>query len=105
MPAAVNSPEPQTVDDDPATPQTSYDVKKAFGAIARIHTNRLELSPRQQEKLRAFIDRYVARTRKSKEYTQEHRVHMADPVSYTHLDVYKRQPGNRHCAPWPAPAY
>ena len=71
VPAAVNSPEPQTVDDDPATPQTSYDVKKAFGAIARIHTNRLELSPRQQEKLRAFIDRYVARTRKSKEYTQE----------------------------------
>ena len=79
VPAAVNSPEPQTVDDDPATPQTSYDVKKAFGAIARIHTNRLELSPRQQEKLRVFIDRYVARTRKSKEYTQEHRVHMADP--------------------------
>ena len=69
----------QAGEDDPATPQTTYDVKKAFGAIARIHTNRLDLSARQQEKLRAFIDRYVARTRKSKEYTQEHRAHMADP--------------------------
>ena len=69
----------QAGEDDPATPQTSYDVKKAFGAIARIHTNRLDLSARQQEKLRAFIDRYVVRTRKSKEYTQEHRAHMADP--------------------------
>ena len=79
IPATTNGAAPQSGDDDPATPQTSYDVKKAFGAIARIHTNRLELSPRQQEKLRAFIDRYVARTGKSKAYTQEHRAHMADP--------------------------
>src|SRR5690606_210065 len=60
-------------------PQAKYDVQKSFGAIARIHTARQALSPRQQDKLRAFIERYVARTRKSKAYTQENRAQMADP--------------------------
>lgn len=59
---------------------TRYDVKKAFGAIARIDNNaRFELSPRQRGKLDAFITRYTARTAKSKQYTTEHRDHMADP--------------------------
>ncbi|GAB3384694.1 amino acid adenylation domain-containing protein [Lysobacter fragariae] len=57
-----------------------YDVKQAFGAIARIDTSaRQELSPRQREQLDAFIDRYVARTRRSKAYTELHRPHLADP--------------------------
>jgi amino acid adenylation domain-containing protein len=63
----------------PAGPM-KYDVKKAFGAIARIHTSRSEeLTPHQKAKLESFIHRYCARTRRSKEYTQAHRAHLADP--------------------------
>lgn len=63
------------------TPRGSprYDVKKAFGAIARIHTDTADLTDRQRARLDTFIRRYVARTRQSKEYTQRHRPHMADP--------------------------
>ena len=56
-----------------------YDVKKAFGAIARIHTQAGALTERQQSRLDAFARRYIERTRKSKAYTVEHRSHMADP--------------------------
>ncbi|GLQ46115.1 hypothetical protein GCM10007862_11660 [Dyella lipolytica] len=67
-------------DEEAALAHTRYDVKKAFGAIARIDTAaRFELSPHQQARLDSFIQRYVARTRKSKDYTQAERPHMADP--------------------------
>jgi len=57
-----------------------YDVKKAFGAIARIHTSRSDtVSPAQKDALAAFIKRYTARTKKSKDYTTAHRAHLADP--------------------------
>ncbi len=56
-----------------------YDVKKAFGAIARIHTQANDVTERQRVRLEAFMRRYVARTRKSKDYTVEHRPHLADP--------------------------
>lgn len=65
--------------DEPAQP-VRYDVSKAFGAIARIHTQRTaEPSGRQKARLAAFIRRYVERTRKSKEFTEANRPHMADP--------------------------
>jgi amino acid adenylation domain-containing protein len=66
-------------DEEAALAHTRYDVKKAFGALARIDTGQLELSARQRGRLDSFIQRYVARTRKSKEYTQAERSHMADP--------------------------
>jgi acyl transferase domain-containing protein len=56
-----------------------YDVKKAFGAIARIHTQGSELTERQRARLKAFMARYVERTQKSKAYTVQHRAHLADP--------------------------
>jgi glutamate-1-semialdehyde aminotransferase len=58
----------------------TYDVKKAFGAIARIHTtpNR-DITGRQQARLDAFVRRYVERTPKSKAFTAANRGHMADP--------------------------
>lgn len=56
-----------------------YDVKKAFGAIARIHTQPSEMTERQRARLEAFMRRYVERTRKSKQYTEQHRSHLADP--------------------------
>ncbi|MCX7514607.1 polyketide synthase [Frateuria sp. STR12] len=66
-------------DEEAALAHTRYDVKKAFGAIARIDTGACELSAHQQARLDRFAQRYVARTRKSKEYTEAHRPHMADP--------------------------
>ena len=66
--------------EEAAVAHTSYDVKKAFGAIARIDNSAgIALSDPQRRKLEAFIEHYVARTRKSKDYTQAHRAHMADP--------------------------
>src|SRR6185437_10654024 len=81
MPAPVAAAAAATAasDEETALAHTRYDVKKAFGAIARIDTGKAELSPRQQGRLERFVERYVARTRKSKEYTQAHRPHMADP--------------------------
>src|SRR6185437_13974045 len=81
MPAPVGAAAAATAasDEETALAHTRYDVKKAFGAIARIDTGKAELSPRQQGRLERFVERYVARTRKSKEYTQAHRPHMADP--------------------------
>ncbi len=71
----------ESADDEAATlAHTHYDVKKAFGAIARIdNAAKAELDPHQRGKLDAFMARYIARTGKSKAFTQEHRGHMADP--------------------------
>ncbi|KAB8173374.1 amino acid adenylation domain-containing protein [Lysobacter maris] len=66
-------------DEETALSHTRYDVKKAFGAIARIHSSADELTGRQRARLDAFIRRYTARTQRSKEYTQAHRSHLADP--------------------------
>jgi amino acid adenylation domain-containing protein len=66
-------------EDEPAAVPQTYDVKKAFGAIARIHTIADELTPKQRQKLDALVARYTRRTAKSKAYTVEHRPHMADP--------------------------
>src|SRR4029079_6329862 len=66
-------------EDEPPAGPVNYDVKKAFGAIARIHTTVDELTPQQRARLDALIARYTARTRRSKDYTTEHRGHMADP--------------------------
>jgi amino acid adenylation domain-containing protein len=62
----------------PAEPMR-YDVKKAFGAIARIHTQSNALTDRQMARLDAFMRRYIERTQKSKAYTLQHRAHLADP--------------------------
>jgi glutamate-1-semialdehyde aminotransferase/malonyl CoA-acyl carrier protein transacylase/acyl carrier protein len=70
---------PPTQDEEAALAHTTYDVKKAFGAIARIHSTQTELSDRQRARLEAFMRRYIDRTRASKEYTQRHRDHLADP--------------------------
>ena len=57
-----------------------YDVKKAFGAIARIHTQADSgLTPRQQARLDAFIRRYNARTAGSKTAAEASRERLADP--------------------------
>jgi amino acid adenylation domain-containing protein len=71
--------EPAAQDEEAALAHTTYDVKKAFGAIARIHSTSTELTTRQRARLDAFMRRYIERTQRSKAYTQEHRPHLADP--------------------------
>jgi len=79
-PQPVAAPKPAEGEEDTGAVQQKYDVKKAFGAIARIDNHvDTDLSPQQKVKLDAFMDRYVARTRKSKEYTQANRAQLADP--------------------------
>lgn len=80
-PVVATAPTAPPVDNEEAAlAHTRYDVKKAFGAIARIDSHGHQpITPRQQGYLDRFIERYVARTRKSKDYTQAHRPHMADP--------------------------
>lgn len=86
-PAAQPSAQPAPAAAAQATPAAAeesqgpvkYDVKKAFGAIARIHTQNKDISERQKARLAAFTRRYVERTQKSKEFTAANRPHMADP--------------------------
>ncbi|RZI77590.1 MAG: amino acid adenylation domain-containing protein [Variovorax sp.] len=59
--------------------KATYDVKKAFGAIARIHTQSREISDRQRARLDTFMRRYMERTAASKAFTARNRPHMADP--------------------------
>ncbi|WP_243049110.1 polyketide synthase [Dyella sp. RRB7] len=80
LPAApVAASQPPAQDEESSLAHTTYDVKKAFGAIARIHSTQTELTERQRARLEAFMRRYIDRTRASKEYTQRHRDHLADP--------------------------
>lgn len=82
VPAAAAAPPPAEAapgDEEAALAHTRYDVNKAFGAIARIHSARSGTSERERVRLDAFMRRYIARTRKSKEYTEAHRAQLADP--------------------------
>ena len=64
--------------DEPARAMT-YDVKKAFGAIARIHTSGEDITPKQKASLEALTRRYNAKTKGSKAWAQENRGTLADP--------------------------
>jgi glutamate-1-semialdehyde aminotransferase/acyl carrier protein len=75
---ASTSAGPAAGEDEASSGMIKYDVKKAFGAIARIHAHE-EVSPALKGRLEAFVKRYIARTKKSKAYTTEHRAHLADP--------------------------
>jgi len=77
--ASAAAPAPAPVDEEAALAHKSYDVKKAFGAIARIHTAGTEMTDRQRARLEAFMRRYIQKTQRSKEYTVKHRPHLADP--------------------------
>ncbi len=77
--AANGAPAAASASDEP-TAHTKYDVKKAFGAIARIHTQKNdEVSPKVKARLEAITRRYTQRTKASKAFTTENRGPMADP--------------------------
>ena len=55
------------------------ELKKPFGATARIEKQVSQLSAKQKAFLADFTNRYNKKTKSSKEYTQKHRSYMADP--------------------------
>lgn len=56
------------------------ELKKVFGAQARISKEKVDdMTPEQRAWFDAFVQRYVAKTAKSKAFTQENRKEMADP--------------------------
>ncbi|MFB5944677.1 amino acid adenylation domain-containing protein [Albibacterium profundi] len=65
--------------DSDITPEEAVELKKPFGATAKIDKQRADLSASQHQFLEKFITRYNQKTTKSKAYTQQHRRQMADP--------------------------
>lgn len=61
------------------TAEEQVEVKKPFGATARIEKQVQGLSDKQQTFLADLTKSYNEKTPSSKAYTQEHRGHMADP--------------------------
>jgi len=59
--------------------EEQIEIKKPFGATARIERKATVLSAQQQQYLSEFTRLYNQKTGKSKAYTQQHREHMADP--------------------------
>lgn len=55
------------------------EIKKPFGAAPRIEKQSATLSEAQKKFLDAFVEQYNAKTKGSKNYTQQHRAYMADP--------------------------
>ncbi|HEU4669269.1 MAG TPA: amino acid adenylation domain-containing protein [Dyella sp.] len=75
---AVVAPVAAPVTDEEAAPANL--VARPFGASARIVTERRdELSDAQRTWLARFVAAYTARTRGSRDFSQQHRVLMADP--------------------------
>ncbi|UOR05308.1 amino acid adenylation domain-containing protein [Hymenobacter aerilatus] len=61
------------------TLEEQAELKKPFGATARIERQATGLSQSQQSFLHQFTQRYNQKTAGSKAYAQQHRTHMADP--------------------------
>ncbi|WP_316736910.1 polyketide synthase [Pedobacter aquatilis] len=61
------------------TPEEEIEIKKPFGAAARIEKQSAALNDTQAKYLADLTKRYNEKTKSSKSYTQEHRPHMADP--------------------------
>ena len=61
------------------SPEEAAEIKKPFGATARIHKEHEELSEDQQSFIRNLTQQYNQKTAKSKAQTQQNRAFMADP--------------------------
>ncbi|GAB2588108.1 amino acid adenylation domain-containing protein [Spirosoma areae] len=77
--SAISPPTPPIGDAGELTPEEKIELKKPFGATARIERQASELSEKQQAFLRDLTLRYNQKTSASKAYAQQHRAHMADP--------------------------
>lgn len=65
------------------TPEEAAELKKPFGATARIERKASGLPPVQQAFIDTLTQRYTQKTVGSKQYTGQHRPHMADPRAVT----------------------
>lgn len=65
--------------EDSLTTEEKTEIKKPFGAIARIETKSEGITGEQKAFLEQLITDYSKKTAKSKAYTQQHRSYMADP--------------------------
>jgi amino acid adenylation domain-containing protein len=61
------------------TPEEATELKKPFGATARIERQASALTNQQRQFIEQLTARYTQKTAGSKSYTQQHRSHMADP--------------------------
>ncbi len=71
--------ESSTAEATDLTADEAVEIKKPFGAAARIERQETELTAPQQAFLQNLTERYAQKTAGSKSYTQQHRPHMADP--------------------------
>ena len=61
------------------TPEELAELKKPFGATAKIEKQSTQLSAKQETFVNDLTRRYTIKTKGSKNYTQQHRAYMADP--------------------------
>ena len=73
------------------TAEEKIELKKPFGATARIEKKTTEISAEQQKYITGFIAAYNSKTAKSKEYTQQHRARMADPRVVSGFRPYTKE--------------
>lgn len=73
------------------TPEETVELKKPFGATARIDRQASALSDTQQEFIRQLTERYNRKTGKSKAYAQKHRAQMADPRVVSGFRPYTKE--------------
>ncbi|MBX2977649.1 MAG: amino acid adenylation domain-containing protein [Flavobacteriales bacterium] len=71
---------PRTTVDSINALEDAPELKKVFGAQARIVKEKVDdMTPQQRAWFDDFVKRYTTKTAKSKAYTQEYRMPMADP--------------------------
>lgn len=61
------------------SPEEAIEIKKPFGATARIDRQVTELSEKQKNFLANLTEKYNLKTKSSKIYAQTHRAYMSDP--------------------------
>lgn len=78
-------------ENDDLTTEEKIELKKPFGATARIDTKTVDITEEQSQYLQKFIASYIQKTAKSKAYTQEHRSYMADPRVVSGFKPYTKE--------------
>ena len=76
---AVEAPAASSAHTSDITAEELVELKKPFGATAKIERQSSALNTKQKVWLESFTRRYNEKTQKSKDYTQKHRACMADP--------------------------
>lgn len=84
------APESNSVPDD-LTAEERAELKKPFGATARIERKNTEISDAQRKYITDFIAVYNRKTAESKRYTQQYRGRMADPRVVSGFKPYTKE--------------